>query len=653
MPLPRLAQLCCVTFVFVITFFVAGTARGQQSASTAKGILLSGVLSDISTGESLPGASIYAPAFGVGTVTDIEGNFNFSLPSTDTVSIVCSYVGYLPLKIRFTRNQSGLQLKLTTATQNEVVIDGSGQDPLNKVKRTQMSLEQIDTRQARLLPALFGEVDLLRILQLKPGVQSGGEGTTGLYVRGGGADQNLFLLDEGVIYNPSHLFGFLSVFNPDAVKGIDLYKGNFPAQYGGRLSSVVDVKLREGNTDTAKVSGGIGLVSSRITVEGPIQKKRSSFLFSFRRTYFDVFTQAYNRQKLKENNPKFNPIPAYYFYDANARLTFDLTPRDRLLITGYYGKDDFQFARRNFNFRFDWGNQMVSARLIHRHDQQMSSEASLTYTRYGYRIRNGFGGFAFQLGSGIEDVTAKYSWSRLTLDGHNLDAGVSATNHVFTIGRAQGGSTDKSFTINVGQTIAATEYGAWFSDRFNLGPRTEFNIGARVSGLRNGPNNFTGLEPRLNIRHSITERLSIKAAYGRAFQYLHLVASSGASIPTDLWYPSNAVVKPQLSDQVAAGWSVALGNNQYFFSNEVYYKHMQRQIDFKDGANLFINSQLDTVFVFGKGWAYGTEFTLKKEPAAPRDGLAIPSPILGVNFQMSITGALTTPATIVGMIYPS
>lgn len=581
---------------------------GQAQAQ----IRLQGQVLESKNGTALPGATVYAPGYKEGVSADAEGRFEIGLPG-DTATVRFGFVGYRPKLMRYGRSQRGLTIVLEPEHLQEVVIDAEG-TPQTKVQRTQMSVERLETRQAKLLPALFGEVDLLRILQLKPGVQSGGEGTTGLYVRGGGADQNLFLLDEAVIYNPSHLFGFLSVFNPDAVRNIDLYKGGFPANYGGRLSSVVDVRLREGNRDSMVATGGIGLISSRFTLEGPIQKGKSSYIFSARRTYFDVATRAYNERQAPRNinNPRYSPIPDYYFYDMNGRLTFDLSERDRLYISGYLGRDVFGFQRRQFRFNFDWGNSLLSARLVHRHDARTTSEASVTLTDYRYNIRNAFDRFSFSLSSGIQDITGRLQISRKTLNNHQLVAGVTYTNHAFTVGRAQGGTTDNSFRFSAGQSLQAGEYAAYASDQFNLTPRTELIAGVRLSGTTQAGTSYGGIEPRLIGRFTVSDKMAIKASYGRMYQYLHLVSPSATSIPTDLWYPSGPRVRPQVSDQVAAGYNLSLGGNKFFFSHELYYKKLANQVDFKDGANLFLNQQLDTTFIFGRGWAYGTELYLEK-----------------------------------------
>jgi len=582
----------------------------------AQTIRISGRILEADRGEPLPGATLYAPSCKTGTTTEADGTFTLLLPA-DSATIRVGYVGYLPQYFFVDAQHKRVFAQLLPDQALKEVVITDTRTALQKVQQTQMSLEEITTKEAKILPSLFGEVDLIRILQLKPGVQSGSEGTTGMFVRGGSADQNLFLLDEAVVYNPSHLFGFLSVFNPDAVKSVELYKGSFPAQYGGRLSSVVDVKLREGNTDTLKASGGIGLVSSRATLEGPLYGKgKSSFILSARRTYFDAFTRIYNRTQAPKNynNPRYSPIPNYYFYDLNGRATYQLTPRDKLIVTGYAGRDVFSFQRSRFNFNFTWGNTLLSARLLHRHSARMWSESSVTVSDYRYTITNAFDKFRFQLGSGIQDVTARFQVNRHTAAGHLITAGAQVIQHRFTVGRAQGGSADRTFSFNVGQNLYAREYALYASDQFSPLPRLEVVAGVRISGLTQGPTLYNGIEPRLQSRWALSEKASIKASYNRTFQYVHLVSPSASSIPTDIWYPSGALVRPQVSDQVAAGFSQALGKKDaFFFGTEVYYKNLARQVDFKDGANLFINQKLDTTFIFGKGWAYGSEFYLEKK----------------------------------------
>lgn len=592
-------------FLYLLVLAIGPGAVGQNRPEK----LLKGRILDF---ELLPiqGAAVFVPRLQKGTLADSNGSFRLQLPP-DTFTIRISAPGYQEHRqtINMAKNQT-LGFRLEPVLNRDVVIDASRNAAQEKVQSTQTSVESLSMREAKELPALFGEVDIIKTLQLKPGVQSGGEGTSGLYIRGGGPDQNLVLVDGTPVYNASHLFGFFSVFNGDAVKGVDLYKGGFPAQYGGRLSSVVDVKMKDGDREKYVVNGGIGLISSRLSVEGPIQKGKSSFIFAARRTYFDVFTRAYNKKH--ENNPRYNPIPDYYFYDLNGKLSFEMGPRDKLFVTGYYGRDVFGFKRNAFNFSFDWGNTILGTRWSHTWRPSLFLNTSFNYSDYNYLIANQFDSFKFQVGSGVTDYIAKSELNWLPNENHNMLFGASYTFHGFQVGRASGGSTERSFSFNVGQTLASGEGGIYFNDDMKLSERWQLNAGTRLSTYASAGTFYAGLEPRVSARYSIGENTAVKASFARMYQYTHLVSSSGVSIPTDVWYPSNNTVKPQISDQLATGFSHTFGNGMWLFSNELYYKNMQRQIDFKDGANLFVNNRLDTVFVFGRGWAYGSEFYLEK-----------------------------------------
>jgi outer membrane cobalamin receptor len=460
------------------------------------------------------------------------------------------------------------------------------------------------------VPAIFGEVDIIKVLQLKPGIQSGGEGASGLYVRGGGPDQNLVLLDEATVYNAAHLFGFFSIFNPDAVKGVDLYKGDFPAQYGGRLSSVVDVKLKDGNDRKFAGSGGIGAIASRLTLEGPLVKDKSSFVLSGRRTYFDVFTRALNRAN--RDNKEYNEIPDYYFYDLNAKINYDLGPKDRLFISGYLGRDKFGFQGDNFNFNFNWGNNAATVRWNHIFSPKVFANTSLIYSDYKYTIENKFDIFSFTLGSNIRDISAKTDFYYTANANHTIRFGGQYTHHSFDIGRLQAGSEDGTVAFNSGQGLSGSEMGAYVASELSAGPLWRFNSGLRISGFENKGKWFGGLEPRLAARYKVSEKTSLKASASRMYQYVHLVANSGASLPTDIWYPSGRAIHPQRSDQLAGGISSLLFKGKLLLTNEVYYKWMKNQLDFRDGAQLFVNPRLEEEFVFGKGWGYGNEIYLEK-----------------------------------------
>lgn len=574
-------------------------------------VSLSGTLRSAGTGEPLIGASVAVVGSSSGVITNESGSYTLSV-APGTYRIQFSYLGFENLirEIRLRGNtRLNVELQPANTQLNEVVIESDRNRFQERLSTPQMSVETLTSREAKLLPALFGEVDIVKTLQLKPGIQSGGEGTSGLFVRGGSNDQNLVLLDNALVYNPSHLFGFFSVFNPDAVRGVELYKGGFPAQFGGRLSSVLDVSMRDGNRKEYDVTGGLGLIASRLTVEGPIQKDKSSFIVSGRRTYVDVFTRMIN--KAQEDDPDWSPIPDYYFYDFNAKATFELGPDDRLFFSGYYGRDFFNFADENFNFNFFWGNRVASARWAHQFNPKFFVNTTFSASNYEYEIANKLDIFSFSLTSNITDLTLQTDFEYVPNETHHLRFGASGTDHSFVVGRLEAGSEDGSVDVQAGNSYSGQEFGLYASHDWSFTPTFTLSYGLRLSGFRN-EKTFMGLEPRVSANYRFNETLSLKASYTRMFQYVHLVSNSGASLPTDIWYPSSPGVKPQVSDQVAIGLT-KLYKDKYLFSTEAYYKTMKRQLDLRDGAQIFGNPVLEEEFVFGKGESYGQEFYVEKK----------------------------------------
>ncbi|GGF19071.1 TonB-dependent receptor [Hymenobacter cavernae] len=574
---------------------------------------LSGYIRAADSKEVLPGATVAAPALGLGATTDSTGFYSVALPA-GTQNLVVSFIGYQTLTrtITLTKNQRlSFSLPASTNELGEVVVQGSATLE-QKLRAPQMSVEHLTATEAKLLPALFGEVDILKTLQLKPGVQNGGEGTSGLFVRGGSADQNLFLLDDAVVYNPSHLFGLFSVFNSDAVQSVDLYKGGFPAQFGGRLSSVVDVRTREGNPEKIGVSGGIGLISSRLTVEGPIKKGKGSFLVSGRRTYFDVFTRQIN--KLNDSDPDYNPIPDYYFYDFNLKANYKLGDRDQVFLTGYLGRDIFGFNSTNgFNFDFSWGNTVGALRWNHVFSPKFFVNTTVSTTGYKYQIGNKLDQFGFGISSDIKDQAIRTDFDYLLNDHHTFKFGATVTNHQFGVGRLNANSGDGTLNINSDVAYTGQEAAVYASDNFRVNKDLQLDYGLRLTGFQSGSDHYGGIEPRLAARYSLTDKTSLKLSYAQMYQYVHLVTNSGATLPTDIWYPSRLNVKPQRSQQVATGVSFLLGKGKFLLTDEVYYKWASNQVDFRDGAQLFANSDLDAEFLFGKGWSYGNEIYLEKK----------------------------------------
>ncbi len=577
---------------------------------TAQDITVSGTLSEEATGETLIGASVLIPELGLGTTTNEYGFYSLSIPQGDSLTIQFSYIGFESILRKIpTNDDQSLNIELGSGIDlEEVVVKANSFE--EQFKATEMSVATISTKEAKLLPVLMGESDILKTVQLKPGIPSGSEGTTGLFVRGGSSDQNLIVLDEAVVYNANHLFGFFSTFNTDAVKDLKIYKGGFPSQYGGRLSSVIDVKLNEGNNKKFSGTGGIGLISSRLTLEGPIKEGKSSFMVSGRRTYIDLLTGQIN--KANEGREDFNPIPDYYFYDLNTKINYQLSDKDKLYLSGYFGRDVFGFNSDFFDFNFNWGNATGTARWNHVFNPKLFVNTTFTYSDYQYNITNKITGFSFDIGSSIRDANLKTDFYYAANNRHTLRFGAAMTFHQFGVGRLKAGSDDGDINFEAGTEHDALEGGLYISDDWELGPGTRVNMGLRLSGFSNDNTLYGGIEPRVSMRQSLTDRMALKGSYARMKQYIHLVASAGASLPTDVWYPSTADVAPQSSDQVALGLSY-LFNKGVFVSVEGYYKWLGNQIDFIDGADLFANDDLEQEFAFGEGRGYGMEISIEKK----------------------------------------
>ena len=431
--------------MFLLRSFLLTALFGIMSAfalTAQNTITVNGRLTDALSGETLIGAAVEAVGLGKGNISNEYGFYSFSIPqSKDSITLRFSYIGYdLAVRKILPDADQKIDVGLMPAGQlmQEVVIRSNSLE--ERVRSTEMSVASIGTREIKSVPALLGEVDVIKILQLKPGITPGAEGTTGLFVRGGNSDQNLIVLDEAIVYNANHLFGFFSTFNSDAVKDLKVYKGGFPAQYGGRLSSVIDVRMKEGNNQEFTGSGGLGLIASRFTLEGPIQKGKSSFIVSGRRTYADLITSAINRAN--EDKEDFNPIPDYYFYDLNTKVNFTLSENDRLYLSGYFGRDVFNFSNETFNFRFDWGNATGTARWNHIFSPKLFANTTFTYSDYRYRITNQLQGFSFNLGSDIQDSNLKIDFYYQPNNRHTMRFGAAATNHVFSVARLKAGSKD-------------------------------------------------------------------------------------------------------------------------------------------------------------------------------------------------------------------
>lgn len=593
---------------------IGSAAHAQSTTATSQQI--KGQVLDATTREPVPFAAVWASKNGKGMTTDVEGRFTLPCPTqslADTFGLDFSVLGYEPkhLSIKCTANTL-LVLLTPKAGVKEAIEVVHNAASTNEVTTARLGMTTITAKQAEELPSIFGETDMLKVLQLKPGIQNGGEGGAGLYVRGGGTDQNLLLMDDAPIYNAQHLYGFFSLFSPEAIDRVDLHKGTFPAQYGGRLSSVLEFKMREGTREKHTVGGGIGILSSRLTAEGPIGKnKKASYLISGRRTYFDGFTRLYNRSQQDRTN--FNPIPDYYFYDLNAKLAWQLSPRDKVTLTLYHGLDDFSSMRNRFTFNFRWGNNLAALRWHHNFSPELSTTTALSYSDYRYQINNRFDNVGFGLESGVEDATFRSDWVWNPDRNHNITFGGLATNNTFIIGRTSDASNNDELAFALGQLRYAQQAAFYMGDDYAFTERWQLNTGLRLSLYRQPDAFYTGWEPRLALRYSIFDWLSVKGGYSRMMQYSHLVSSSGVALPTDFWYPAGKTIAPQISDQLGAGMVANFLDGKYTFSAEAYYKNLQNQVDVKDGATLFPNNRLDTVLTQGRGWAYGTELYLEKK----------------------------------------
>lgn len=613
--------------ILLLLFLTSQIVFGQNKFT------ISGELSDSSNGETLIGAIVKVVETKKAVASNGFGYFAFTLPE-GKYSLQISFIGFQTktIIVNLTQNQKiNVKLSPKSITNRELVIKGERAD--KNIRSTEMSTVELSGEKVKQLPVIFGEPDILKAITLLPGIKSGGEGGTGFYVRGGGPDQNLILMDEAVVYNPSHLFGFLSVFNTDAVKNLEVIKGGMPANYGGRLSSILNVTMREGNNQKYEFNGGVGLIASRFSAEGPMKKGKSSFLIAARRTYIDVLAQPFLPKSAQGN--------AYYFYDINLKLNWQLGPKDKLYFSGYFGRDILDFispTNKNVNFDFGWGNSTATLRWNHIFKPKLFSNTSLIYNRYDLFNDFKFGANGFSVRSGLNDWNLKSDFTWFAADKHLVKFGFNYIFHTFTPGIATGAVG----TIKIDEEISkqyAHEFAVYAQDEWQINQRWSVNAGLRaVAFNRVGPytqelfddeNQKTGesikygvneslafyprLEPRLNINYLLSDESSIKASYTKTYQFVHLATTSGAQFPVDLWVPSSARVKPQEANQVALGYFRNFYNNKYEASAEAYYKIMDNQIEFKPFSQLFFNANLENEMVFGQGKAYGLELFLKKK----------------------------------------
>ncbi len=606
---------------FIFLFFSVSIHLSAQNKFT-----VSGIVKDKQTGELLIGASVKLEESNVAAVTNGYGFYSITA-TQNNYTISFNYSGYQinSQKINLNKNiQLIIELQPISNLLTEVIVSTKKKN--ENISKPLMGVEKLSLKEINQLPVLLGEKDVLKSIQLLPGIKSAGEGNSGFYVRGGGADQNLILLDEAPVYNASHLLGFFSTFNSDAIKDVTLYKGGMPAQYGGRLSSVVDIKMKDGNIKDYEVSGGIGLISSRINIEGPIVKDNGSFIISGRRTYADVFLKLSPDTVMRDNT--------IYFYDLNAKANYKLGKKDRLFLSGYFGRDMLGFGQ---SFSTDWGNATGTLRWNHIVSNKIFSNTSLIYSDYSYNIKIQSGTDNFKITSQIQDVNLKQDFDFYINNNNKIKFGADIIRHIVSPGRitATGVSNIKSSEI---QNRFSIESAMYVSHELTVNDKLNFVYGLRLSNLSCvGPGNYYhydqhgntldtvhynagqivasywNLEPRFSASYQLSEINSIKLSYNRNVQNLHLLSNATASTPTDLWLPSTNNVKPEIADQISLGYFKNFKNDQFEFSVETYYKWMQNQIDYRSGADLQANDNVESELLYGTGRAYGIEFYLKKK----------------------------------------
>jgi hypothetical protein len=604
----------------------------------AQKFTVSGYVKDAETGENLIGASIYDKESLTGTSSNAYGFFSLTLEK-GSYDIVFSYVGYQPdvWSLRLTSDKM-LDVNLSPSLSiDEVTV--TAQHNVQSVKSTQMSSIDVSTEMIKKAPALLGEVDVIKALQLLPGVQSGTEGASGLYVRGGGPDQNLILLDGTPVYNASHLFGFFSVFNADAINNVRLIKGGFPARYGGRASSVLDISLKEGNMKEFHGTGSVGLIASKLTLEGPIKKDKTSFILSGRRTYADLLLQPILREAMAGGN-EFAKV-GYYFYDLNAKINHKFSYKDRLYLSVYTGDDRFYRNQDPYSYLYDgtiytsemksglgWGNITASARWNHQFTNKLFANTLLTYSNYNYdvnqyasSIEESGEGIVSEINSmkflsGIEDFGAKLDFDYIPSNAHYLRFGGNYIYHTFRPGATALQIIDAEVNdvdTTMGEDpVIAHEFYTYIEDDLDLSSRLKMNIGLHYSGFIVNGKYYQSLQPRFAGRFLINETTSFKASYAMMEQYIHLLTNNTIGLPTDLWVPVTENVKPQRSNQYAIGISKSI-SEMYHLSIEAYYKKMNHLIEYVDGASFMTEDKnWEDKVCEGEGWSYGGEVFFEK-----------------------------------------
>lgn len=606
-----------LTLALLLLMMQSNSVYAQQKS------VISGYVRETGSRELLPGVNIYVPELKTGTVTNNYGFYSLSLPS-GTYRITYSFVGYQPVVKDIIVNKNlNIDIDLTSSILLEdIVISAEKAERVSESNR--MSTISMPVSQIRYVPALLGEKDVFKVLQLMPGVQKGSEGSSGLYVRGGGPDQNLIILDDAPVYNAFHLFGFFSIFNGDALKSVELTKGGFPARYGGRLSSVVEMTMKDGNKQKFAGEAGIGLISSRLLIEGPIKKDTSSFIVSARRTYIDILTRPFMPEDANGG---------YYFYDLNAKINYDLNRRHKLYLSGYFGRDKFQFIDR---YSYDnnyyknkgglfWQNATGTLRWNHQVSNKIFTNTSLIYSSYDLRIFNEekdkYGTYSLKYNSGIRDIALKYDLEYHVSGKYLFRAGMSTTNHLFTPTAVVEKDSQTLYDFKNKITYNSQESGLYAENHININNKFQANAGLRFVHFIANEKSYYFLEPRLSMNYLIKEGLSAKAAFATMNQSIHLLSNTGIGLPTDLWVPSTDRIRPQNSKQISAGLAQDLPEKNLIITLEGYYKWSKNNLGYKPGASFLLLDDPTDAQSFtwqdnvtaGEGKSYGVELLVQKK----------------------------------------
>jgi outer membrane cobalamin receptor len=617
-------KFCCICILSIISQLpiIAQTNSNKK-------ITINGYLTDSRNAEKLINATVYISELQVGASTNSYGFYSITIPATENITLNYSYVGFetQTKEVDATKNLTLNIALIPKKILKEVKIIAKKKVPIQQ--NTQMSVASLPISQIKSLPVFMGEVDVLKALQLLPGVQGGTEGSAGIYVRGGGPDQNLFLLDGVPVYNVNHLGGFFSTFNADAISNVDLYKGGFPARFGGRLSSVVDIRMKEGNKKKLHGEGGIGIISSRLLLEGPINKGKGSFMVSGRRTYFDILLAPII--KAQTNGASKG---GYFFYDFNAKFNYKLGEKDHIYASGYFGRDKFFIANTdNFNTGsstfgagLSWGNLTGVLRWNHLFNAKTFGNLRTSISTYDFTTNASTQETSntdtvkvgLKLFSGIKDVNIKYDVDYHPNPKNTIKFGVSATNQVFTPNansfkfdlNGTANDVDTNYSQNV---IKAINLDAYVEDDLVITKKWKANLGLHFGGFIVQNNFYKSIQPRVSMRYLINDDYSIKASYAQMNQFINLLSFDGVGLPTDLWVPVTDKIKPQNSKQVALG-AAGTVNKMYEVSVETYYKSMKNIIDYKDGSSYLTNQgSYEDIVEMGIGKSYGAEFLLQKK----------------------------------------